>query len=345
MLPGLAPGSTVRLSAGEHRLRDTVVVLRGITIVGAGRGRTTLTSDAPDAALLALTPDRIDLRDLALRHVGDEAASLIVGSSTTTLALERVELSGARAVARGGTEQRRTPASGGSAVLMAGEDGSGERETTLEVTDSVFRDNQASGILLGGSHVASVVDSRFVASGQCGICFTGSSSGEVRSSRFRAASPASSPPGAPRPCSAAARPGSGDRGAGRRPRLPVVRSTTIADTAAPRCCSATGAAAGSSRSPARAPVRPGGRQASAAVHRAHRLPGAADGLTAHQWAGGDPCRPGVTDAVERCLTMVRAPPLRAARADPPAWTSPRRPAPARETTRRTASWRAGRGRR
>ena len=145
VLPELAPGSTVRLAAGEHRLRDTVVVLRGITIVGAGRGRTTLTSDAPDAALLALTPDRIDLRDLTLRHVGDEAASLIVGSSTTTLALEGVELSGARAVARGGTEQRRTPASGGSAVLMAGEEGSDERETTLEVTDSVFRDNQASG--------------------------------------------------------------------------------------------------------------------------------------------------------------------------------------------------------
>lgn len=184
VLPELAPGSTVRLAPGEHRLADSVVLLRGITIVGAGRGRTTLTSDAPDAALLALTPDRIDLRDLTMRHVGDQAASLIVGSSSTTLALDGVELAGARAVARGAAKQGRTSASGGSAVLMAGEEARQARTTTLEVTDSVFRDNQASGILLGGRHVASIEDSRFVASGQCGVCFTGDSSGEVRGSRF-----------------------------------------------------------------------------------------------------------------------------------------------------------------
>ena len=198
---------------------------------GAGSGRTTLTSDAPDAALLALTPDRIDLRDLALRHVGDEAASLIVGSSTTTLALEKVELSGARAVARGGTEQRRTPASGGSAVLMAGEDGSGERETTLEVTDSVFRDNQASGILLGGSHVASVVDSRFVASGQCGICFTGSSSGEVRNSRFQGSVTGIIAAGRAAPLLSGSTVQGAEIGVQAVDRAsPVVRSTTIADT-------------------------------------------------------------------------------------------------------------------
>ena len=100
VLPELAPGSTVELAAGEHRLDDTLVLLRGVRLVGAGRGKTTLITSAADTGLLALSPDRIDLVDLSLSHEGSSPASLVVGSSSTRLALERVVLSGARQATR-----------------------------------------------------------------------------------------------------------------------------------------------------------------------------------------------------------------------------------------------------
>lgn len=180
VLPELAPGSTVRLAPGRHRLDDSVVLLRGVTLVGAGRGRTVVTSTAAEAAVLALTPERVELRDLTLRHGGERPASLVVGSSTTRLVLDGVELLGARA-AKGD----RAGANGGTGVLMTGTGAKGGRETTLEVTDSRFRDLDASGILLGGRHVASVETSTFEDTGQCGVCFTGRSGGVVRDSQFR----------------------------------------------------------------------------------------------------------------------------------------------------------------
>jgi hypothetical protein len=188
VLPELAPGSTVRLAAGEHRLRDSVVLLQGVRLVGAGRGRTTLTSSAPDAALLALTQDRVDLRGLTLRHVGDEPASLVVGGASTSLVLDDVLVAGGSNGAGGGgrAAATRAPARGGSGVLMAaGRSAGGKRTTTLQVTDSVFRSNEAAGILLSGGHVASVVRSDFLDSGQCGICFVGTSSGLVRRARLQ----------------------------------------------------------------------------------------------------------------------------------------------------------------
>jgi hypothetical protein len=185
VLPQLAPGSTVRLSAGDHRLRDTVVLLQGVRLVGAGRGRTTLTTSAADVGILAISQDRVDLRDLTLRHVGDEAASLLLGGSSSSLVLDRVVVSGGSGATgdrRGGNAQ----AAGGSGVLMAaGQRADGGRATTLQVTDSLFRDNEAAGILLSGGHVASVIGSSFTGNGQCGICFVGDSSGAVRDSRFQ----------------------------------------------------------------------------------------------------------------------------------------------------------------
>ena len=185
VLPELAPGSTVRLARGTHRLRDTVVLLQAVRIVGAGRGRTTLSSSAGDAALLALTQDRVDLRGLTLRHVGSRPASLVVGGAATSLALDRVGVVGAASGTTDGADPG-AQARGGSGVLMAAGRGSDddERRTTLEVTDSVFRGNEAAGILLSGGHAASVLGSRFLDGGQCGICFVGTSSGVVRDARF-----------------------------------------------------------------------------------------------------------------------------------------------------------------
>lgn len=182
VLPELAPGSTVRLSAGRHRLDETLVLLRGVRLVGAGSGRTTVISTAAETAVLALSPDRLDLVDLTVRHRGSNAASLVTGSSQTRLALTGVELTGAR---QGGDGQPggRAAAVGGTALSLPG-DQQGDGETSLEITDSVFRDNDVAGVLLGGAHVASIRASTFERNGQCAVCFTGASSGELRDAQI-----------------------------------------------------------------------------------------------------------------------------------------------------------------
>ena len=229
VLPTLAPGSTVRLTAGRHRLPETVVLLQGVRLIGAGRERTVLTSQAPDAALLALTPSRVDLQALTLRHVGDEPASLVVGSTATRLALTRVAMVGARLAPAAKGEQ--APANGGSGVLMAGEGATGGGpSTTLEVTDSVFRDNQAAGILLSGSHVASVTGTSFLAGGQCGVCFTGDSSGVVRDARFQGGVTGVIAAGTAAPLLRGSTVEGAEIGVQAVDRAsPVIRSTTIAD--------------------------------------------------------------------------------------------------------------------
>jgi hypothetical protein len=234
VLPELAPGSTVRLAAGEHRLRDTVVLLQGVRLLGAGRGRTTVTSTASDAAVLAITPDRVDLRDLTLRHAGDEPVSLVVGGAAASLALERVAVVGGSTGAAGGSAARPegAPAGGGSGVLMASGRGSGdEGRTTLEVTDSVFRSNDAAGILLSSGHVASVVGSSFVEGGQCGVCFVGNSSGVVRDARFLGGVTGLIAAGRAAPLLVDSSVGGAEIGVQAVDRAsPVIRRTTVADS-------------------------------------------------------------------------------------------------------------------
>ncbi len=179
-LAALAPGSTARLVAGTYRLEDPLVLLAGVTLVGAGRGRTTLSSKAGGSALLVLTDGRVELRDLTAVHVGKQPASVLVGGPSSSVVLTSVRVSGART-----SKAKNARGQGGSGVTMtARADDTTARGTTLEVTRSVFSDNGAAGILLTGAHRASIRSSRFTANGQCGVCFAGVSSGAVRGSTF-----------------------------------------------------------------------------------------------------------------------------------------------------------------
>ncbi len=176
-LAEVGPGSTVRLVAGSYRLDETVVLLQGVTLRGAGRDRTTLSSSAGSAAILVLTDGRVELDGLTLRHRGAKPASGLIGGPTSSVVLTDARVGGAT----GGRSDR----GGGAGVLMSGRDGAeAGRGTTLETTGSEFIDNSGAGVLLTGRHRASIRDSRFVGNRQCGVCFTGRSSGAVRGSHF-----------------------------------------------------------------------------------------------------------------------------------------------------------------
>lgn len=180
VLSELGPGSTVTLAPGRYRLDSSLVLLQGVTLRGAGRGRTTLASSAGEVAMLVLTDGRVELADLTLRHTGRRAANGLIGGPTSSVVLTGVRVSGARS-GRGGDSS-----SGGAGVLMSGRDGTeGGRGTTLEMTGSELVGNTGAGVLLTGRHRVSIRSTRFEDNGQCGVCFTGRSSGAVRAGTFR----------------------------------------------------------------------------------------------------------------------------------------------------------------
>jgi hypothetical protein len=171
----LAPGSTIQLTRGTYRLNTPLAVLDGITVQGAGRKQTVIRTTASDAALLVLTDARVGLTDLTLLHAGSAVADMVVGGPTSLLVVTRARISGAVGV----------KSKGGNGVLMSARGGgAGGGATTFESTDAIFDHNAAAGVSLGTGQVASIRQARFASNANCGICFSGDSTGAVRASIF-----------------------------------------------------------------------------------------------------------------------------------------------------------------
>jgi len=180
-LARLAPGSTAVLSAGDHGLRQPLVLLSGVTLRGQGQPRTSISSTAAGSAILVLTDERTELRDLTLRHQGRKPSSLLVGGPSSSVVLTRARLTGATASGKAAAGDQ-----SGSAVTMTARAGNAApRGTTIQVTASDFVDNDVAGLLLTGAHRASIRRTTFRANGQCGVCFAGKSSGGVQRGAFR----------------------------------------------------------------------------------------------------------------------------------------------------------------
>ena len=171
-----ATGAVVELGPGVHRLPETLVLLRGVTLRGAGRDSTTVTASAPEGVLLVLTAEPVAVEGVAL--VQEDAGAVVSAGPGSRLAVRAARVSGARAAADG---------SGGVGVLMAsgaaGQTGP-VRTTTLEADDLHAVDNAVAGVLLAGDHRAEVRGALLERNGQCGVCFFGTSDGTVVDSRF-----------------------------------------------------------------------------------------------------------------------------------------------------------------
>jgi len=168
--------STVRLSAGTYRLPDSLVLLRPVTLVGAGEGRTVLTSDAADAAVLVMTGAAVTLDSLTVRRAGSTPGSGIVTGPSAALSLHAVRVTGARAASDG---------SGGVGVLLtASPTGPASKAVTFRATDSDFSGNASAGVAAGGTHRTAITSSRFDHNLQCGMCFLGAATGTIADSTF-----------------------------------------------------------------------------------------------------------------------------------------------------------------
>src|SRR3954471_4458737 len=178
VLAGMPDGSTLQLARGTYQLKDSLVLLRPITLLGAGKAATVLTSSAADAAVLVMTDRAVTLDSLDVRRIGTVAGSGVVTGPSAKLALRNVRVEGARADNQG---------NGGVGVLLSSSPGSApSTSVTFRATGSDFVDNAAAGVAAGGVHRTAITSSHFDRNGQCGICYLGSAAGSVSQSTFTA---------------------------------------------------------------------------------------------------------------------------------------------------------------
>lgn len=171
-------GGTVQLGAGTFTVSDTVALLRGVTLRGAGRDATVLRSAAAGGPLLVLTAETVTLQDLTISRTGTLPGPVVSAGPVTTLVVLRARVAGARADRDG---------LGGVGILMSGGAGGqtgAVRRTSLRVTDTELVDNAVAGLVVAGEHRAELLRTLVARSGQCGVCFLGTSDGVVRDSRF-----------------------------------------------------------------------------------------------------------------------------------------------------------------
>jgi parallel beta-helix repeat protein len=176
LLAQLPDSSTLVLGKGSYRLPDTLVLLRSITIRGAGPDATILVSEAPQASVLVMTDKQVSLSRLAIRRNGATPGSVVMTGPSARLALRSVSVSGARADTDGAGGVGVLLTAVGSAVANAG--------TTFTAVDSTFTDNDAAGVAAGGTHRIAITRSTFQRNRQCGVCYLGSSVGTVSGDTF-----------------------------------------------------------------------------------------------------------------------------------------------------------------
>lgn len=176
VLARAAEGTTVVLPAGTIEVDDTLVLLAGVTLRGAGRDATVLRSSAPDAAILVVTASVVRLEGLSLSLAAGVPTSGIVGGPSTSLALTGVRVTGATTEGEG---------AGGAGVYLSAHASEGAgRGTTLEVTDSMFDANAWAGLAVAGGHRISVESSTFAGNGGAGIVLLDATTGSIGSSTF-----------------------------------------------------------------------------------------------------------------------------------------------------------------
>jgi parallel beta-helix repeat protein len=178
---GLAPGSRIELAAGRYTLSGPLVIDKSITLVGAGRGRSTIATSTPGAAVIFLGPGTLELRSLSLLHSGAVDASLLL-AVRGAVTIDDVAMSGAKGSLAEGT---------GSALVFGFDpiDGlpsltAAQRGGALTVRNSSFTGNAGAGVMAIGPAAPSISASTFRSNGACGVCFVSTSSGTVIDSTF-----------------------------------------------------------------------------------------------------------------------------------------------------------------
>ncbi|MDX5319349.1 MAG: right-handed parallel beta-helix repeat-containing protein [Actinomycetes bacterium] len=149
-------GSVIRLGAGEYRLTQPLVMLRAVTLVGAGQDDTVVVAAAEGALVIATDGDAV-VRDLAIS--GGAAAVQVAAGGYVLERLRIEEVAGYAIVLR--------PAA--NPLLPAG--------ARRELTDVAISGATAGGVVVAGSEVPSLSGISVDGSDGCGLCFVEQAAG------------------------------------------------------------------------------------------------------------------------------------------------------------------------
>ena len=177
VLSRVGDGSTVTFAPGSYEVSETIVVDVSLELIGSGRDNTTITSSAAGLVLAFVGPGDLVVRDITLRHTGDDAASVLLAVEGA-VTLQRLEISGAV------TSSDRTEA--GHGIVFGFEDlpnlpqrTAGQRAGALLVEDVSVTGNEGAGVLVSGDAAPRISASTISGNGTCGICFVDEASGSV----------------------------------------------------------------------------------------------------------------------------------------------------------------------
>ncbi len=173
-------GSTITFEPGTYTVDESLVVDTDLRLVGAGRDETVIESSAAGVALAFVGPGGLELSGVALRHVGEEPATVLLAIEGP-VTIRDAELSGGVAEGEG--------AGSGHGVAFAFENlpdmperTDAERAGDLVLDDVLVADNAAAGLLATGTAAPVVTGSTFRDNGTCGVCTAGAAGGEIRDS-------------------------------------------------------------------------------------------------------------------------------------------------------------------
>lgn len=158
----------IRLQPGRHELEEPLLTLRPTRLVGAGSGRTTITSDTPGTVLLQAGGGPLRLEGVTLAHEGDEPASVVV------IAGGGYELRDV--VVRGGTTDEAAGSGWGLVLGLPDRPGGTDLQ---RLTDVRSTGNGAGGVTVGAERAPVVDGLEADGNGGCGICFSSAATGRL----------------------------------------------------------------------------------------------------------------------------------------------------------------------
>ncbi len=163
-------GSVITLVEGDYALDAPLVALRPLTLRGPDDGEATITSTAGGAAFVVSADGDVRLDDLSIVHDGDSPASVVLVAAGG-YALNRVRVAGGVADAGGG--------GGFGVVLRPGANPLTGGGTAQELTDVTVQDNDAGGIVVGGTAEPAIRGATLTGEAGCGICWVEDGGGQA----------------------------------------------------------------------------------------------------------------------------------------------------------------------
>lgn len=162
-------GARITVPPGHFVLDAPLLLVRPITLVGAGQGRTTLSLASAEPTVVVAADGNVVVEDLSIQHSGDEGASVVLLGGGG-YHLERVTISGARNARDG---------SGFGLILTSQLEVTDPTHLKNRLVDVTLEDNQGGGVLVADDQSPDVENLTVLGTQGCAMCFQMDASGTV----------------------------------------------------------------------------------------------------------------------------------------------------------------------